>query len=313
MNSFSTDNPAYLPSAHTIFRPMGGVETLREVRDPAGRLMVSAFPCSLAKGLAPIFDGVAACYLLADHMSVYVGESLKMGQRLIQHANDMTKMFAREVYVIHGQHPFALDRSALLYLQHRLIDSCEDAGLVAVANSAAAHILPWSNQDRAVFEHFVKDSQRLLFDAGCRAINSNFASQLPPNLAAEIGASAEDEEELEINVPQVPPPGGELDLNYCGLFARGYWSFPKGFVVMAGAEVRKPVNESTRKNIAKLRVKLEAAQALVPIAGVNDRWRLQFATRFFSAAVAAKVLTGAHVAATKWVRPSYPQPMPIAD
>lgn len=312
MNSVSHDNTAYLPTAHTIFRPMGGVATLREIRDRSGRLMVSAFPCSLIKGLAPIFSGVAACYLLADDKRVYVGESLKMDQRLIQHAADPSKGFAREIYVVHGQAPFGLDRSALLYMQHRVLELVDDAGLVAVTNSAHAQLLPWSDPDRAVFERFVRDSQRLLFDAGCRIIDSNFASQLPPELLAERGASPEEEEELEINVPTAPPRGGELELNYCGLFARGYWTYPKGFVVMAGAEMRKLMNESTRKNITKLREKLEAVHALAPIAGVDDRSRLQVSVRFFSAAVAAKVVTGAHVAATKWVRPSYPEPTRVA-
>jgi hypothetical protein len=76
--------------------------------------------------------------------------------------------------------------------------------------------------------------------------------------------------------------------------------------------MRSIVNPSVRQNIKHLRLKLLAAQALAAIPGVQDRKRLRVAVRFFSAAVAAKALTGAHVAATKWVRPRYPQPLLIA-
>jgi hypothetical protein len=36
------------------------------------------------------------------------------------------------------------------------------------------------------------------------------------------------------------------------------------------------------------------------------------AVRFPSAAIAAKVITGAHVDSSKWVQPRYPQPILIA-
>jgi hypothetical protein len=310
MNSFPTDNSADLPRTHIVFRPMAGIEGFRQVRDPAGRLMVSAYPCTLAKGLAPVFEGMPGCYILSDHTKVYIGESKDMGQRGGQHAADSSKDFAREAYLIHAQPPYSLDRPARLYLQHRLIDLAEDAGLIAVSNVAIAQMLPWSDDERATYEHFVADALRLLFDAGCRAFNSNCASQLPPQSVPVTGAGSNEEQEFEINVPIAPPPGGELDLAYCGLFARGYWD-AKGFVVMAGAEVRNRINASTRDNIGKLRRKLDAARVLARIPGLQDRQRLQVAVRFFSAAVAAKVVTGSHVAGTKWVRPSYAQP--VAD
>lgn len=309
-NDDSNDISAQLPRTYTIFRPMHLIEGPRLVRDPVGRLMVSAFPAAMTKGLAPVFAGVAACYLLADDKRVYIGESKKVDQRLLQHAADPSKSFTREIYVIHGQHPHVLDGSALLYLQHRLIDAAEDAGLVELTNSAAAKILPWSDQERATLERFTDDARRLLFDAGCRVFNSNFASQLPLPRVPDEGASPEQQTKLEINVPTAPPPGGELELNYCGLWARGYWD-SKGFVVLAGADVRYPINASTRQNIGSLRLELENAQVLIPIPDLQDRRRLAVSIRCFSAAVAAKVLTGAHVSATKWLPPRHPQ-TPIA-
>lgn len=309
-NDDSNDINVQLPRTYTIFRPMDLIEGLRQVRDPVGRLMVSAFPAEMAKGLAPVFAGVAACYLLVDHMRVYIGESRKVDQRLLQHAADPSKSFAREIYVVHGQHPHVLDGSARLYLEHRLIDLAEDAGLVEVTNSATAKILPWSDQERATLERFTGDARRLLFDGGCRVFNSNFASQLPVQRLPDTDASPERQMKLEINVPTAPPPGGELELHYCGLWAHGYWD-SKGFVIIAGADVRYPINGSTRPNIGGLRLDLERAQVLIPIPGLQDRRRLEVSIRCFSAAVAAKLVTGAHVAATKWLSPRHPK-TPIA-
>jgi len=51
---------------------------------------------------------------------------------------------------------------------------------------------------------------------------------------------------------------------------------------------------------------------LVPIPGVEDRERLCVAVRFPSAAIAAKVVTGAHVDSSKWQAPRYPRPILIA-
>jgi hypothetical protein len=76
--------------------------------------------------------------------------------------------------------------------------------------------------------------------------------------------------------------------------------------------MRSIVNPSLRRNIKHLRLKLLAAQALAAIPGVQGPHAFA-GCGFFSAAVAAKALTGAHVAATKWVRPRYPQPLLIAD
>ncbi len=298
MNSF-IDISAQLPRALSIYRPLPGVDGFRQVRDPVSRLMVSVFPFASARSLAPILDGVAACYILSDQVKVYIGETKDIGQRGCQHASDPSKNFAREVHVIHGQHPFALDRSARLYLQHRLIELAEDAGLVAVCNVASAQMLPWSDEERATCEHFVADALRLLFDAGCRAFHSNFASLLPPQSTPETNARA-GQQQLELDVPIVIPPDGELDLAYCGLFARGFWD-DKGFVVLPGAELRNRINDSTRDNISDFRDRLAAAQAVAPIRGLKDRARLQMSMRVESAAVAAKIVTGAHVAGTKWV------------
>lgn len=312
MSLFPTDTTVQPPCAHTIYRPMGGIEGLREIRDPVGRLMVTAFPFAMARSFATTYERLAACYLLADHVTVYIGESMKTGRRLGEHAADPSKAFAREVFLIHAQEPQSLDRSALLFLQCRLTELAEEAGLVKLSNNANPQVLQWSDEDCAIFDRFVGDAQRLLFDAGCRAFNSNCASQLPTVSETEIGLSPEDDAAMEIDVPVTPPVGGELQLAYGDLWARGYWA-EEGFVVLAGSEVRSVINPSANPIVTKRRGELAAAQALVAIPGLQDRLRLQVSVRFPSAAIAAKVVTGAHVSGNKWVDPSHPHRFLIAD
>jgi hypothetical protein len=60
------------------------------------------------------------------------------------------------------------------------------------------------------------------------------------------------------------------------------------------------------------RAELASANALTDIPGVEGRKRLLVAVWFPSAAIAAKVLTGAHVDSSKWILPRHPQPFIIA-
>ncbi|OKO86822.1 hypothetical protein [Bradyrhizobium sp. AS23.2] len=165
-------------------------------------------------------------------------------------------------------------------------------------------------------ERLVTDGRRLLFDAGCRILNGNLASQLPAQAAiqAAIDDNQDVDEAVEIELPITLPPEGEptLELDYCGIWARGYHGH-EGFVVTAGSEVRNVQTPSLRKNIKRLRADLLGRGVVVPIAGVKNRLRFQVAWPFFSAAVAAKFVTGAHVAATKWVRPRTLAPIARAE
>jgi hypothetical protein len=102
-------------------------------------------------------------------------------------------------------------------------------------------------------------------------------------------------------VPTAPPPGSQFSLDYCEIWARGYVDQEGGFVVMAGAELRTFLNESARSNVGELRRELALAQVLEPIAGIDGRLRLRVAVRFRNAALAAKVVTGAHISRHKWV------------
>ncbi|WP_407117267.1 hypothetical protein [Bradyrhizobium sp. LMG 9283] len=293
------------PCTHTIYRPRGGIEGYRQVRDPAGRLAVTAFPIAMAKDLAASCDLWSACYVIAGHGEAYIGESNRAARCVAEHAADPAKAFAAEAYLLHEQEPHTLAWSARLYLDHRLTALAQEAGLVTLANTAPPRVLPWPVEHTATLERLVTEGRRLLFDAGCRIFNANRVRRLPAD--AEIKGSQNADEAAATDLPMASPPEGELELDYCGIWARGHHD-DEGFVVSAGSEVRNILNASLRQNIRDLRAELRAKGVLVPIAGVQDRLRFRVGWTFFSAAVAAKLITGAHVAATKWVRPRSPEP-----
>lgn len=312
---FPTETIQVQPCTHTIYRPLGGIDGYRQIRDPAGRLVVTAFPLAMARSLAATRD-LSACYVIAGQGEAFIGESNRALKCIADHAEDPAKAFAAEAFLLHEQEPHTLEWSARLYLEHRLFGFAKEAGLVALANTGEPRVLPWPVEQAATMERLVTDGRRLLFDAGCRILNANRASQLPAQAAIQA-ASDDDQnagEAVEIDLPMTLPPEGEptLKLDYCGIWARGYHG-PEGFVVTAGSEVRNVQTPSLRKNIKKLRADLLGRGVVVPIAGVKDRLRLQVSHCFFSAAVAAKFVTGAHVAATKWVRPRPLEPIARAE
>ena len=174
---------------------------------------------------------------------------------------------------------------------------------------------------RATLDRIVDDGQRLLFDSGCRAFHSNYASmrrELPdtdrpdasvPEIACD--ADTDDIGEMEIGVIATPRGVGDFELVYGDLWARGYPS-DEGFVVTAGSEVRSLINASVNPIVHTRRAELANAGALAEIPGLTDRQRLMVSVWFPSAAIAAKVITGAHVASNKWTALRHPQPFIIA-
>jgi len=202
-----------------------------------------------------------------------------------------------------------------VYLQYRLTAMAEQAGLVEVVKGVNPQAIELAQEKRVSLDHLLSEyGERLLFDAGCRVLRSNFASQRRDRLATETVEMAVDADEagpMQIGVIASPPLGSELELAYGDLWARGYPA-QDGLVVMAGSEVRGKVNPSVNQALHTRRAELAAAQASAPIAGVEGRSRLRVAVWFASAAIAAKTLTGAHVDSSKWVQPRYPQPILIA-
>ena len=296
---FSSETLQLQPCSHTIYRPYGGIEGYRQIRDPAGQLAVTTFPMGMARRLAASFDQWSACYVLAGNGQAYIAQSYCAMQCIAEHAVDPTKAFATEVFLLHEQEePRTMDWSRRLYLEQRVSAIAKEAGLARIVNSVEPRGLPWRPEQA---ERLVEQARRLLFDAGCRVLNGNFPSQ--PTAQGKGDDNPDAEEAVEIASP-IGPVLEEFEFDYCGISARGSADDEGFFVVKAGSELRARENPSLRQNIRRLRADLRARGVVVPIAGVRDRLRLQVDWRFFSAAVAAKFVAGAHVAGTKWVRPA---------
>ncbi|WP_143198100.1 hypothetical protein [Bradyrhizobium sp. AS23.2] len=297
------------PSTHTVHRPYGGIEGLREIRDPAGLLLVTVFPLGMAERYSVVRESLAACYVLASQGEVYIGQSRWIDNASLQQATASAQDIAGEVYLIHAQRENWLFRTALPYLEDRLTELAEEAGLVEVTNCASART--WSSEDHAILGRFVGESLRLLFDAGCRVFHTTPASRPPAAAEADRAIVPAIEETAEIDVDAVPHLGGELALADAGLWARGYYG-AEGFVVLAGSEVRAAINPSANgRSISMLPEQL--AEIMVPIPGVDNRLRLGAAICFRSPAIAAKFLTGATMGSTNWVRPRYAEQIVVAE
>jgi predicted GIY-YIG superfamily endonuclease len=311
MTLFSTGNCVQPACTINVHRPAGGIDGLREVHDDVGRLTVSAFPVAMVKDMSMSRAAAPATYILADHATAYIGETGNVGRRLTDHLADPSKAFAREIYVIFGYQRAWFDKTAAIYLQHRLTELAERAGLVEIIKGVNPQVLELPSHRRASLDQFVEHGERLLFDAGCRVLRSPFASQRRAPAEADTMAP-EDVGPMSIGVIATPPLGTELELRHADLWARGFSTEDNGFIVMAGSEIRSTLNPSAPQIVKTRRNELMDAEALVPIAGVQDRQRLCVAVRFPSAAIAAKVVTGAHVDSSKWQPPRYPRPILIA-
>lgn len=294
------------PSTHTVQRPYGGIVGLREVRDPAGRLVVTVFPMDLDERYAVIGESLATCYVLVAEGEVRIGHRRRIDNASLRKATAAAQGAAGEVYLIHAKRENWLFRAALPFLEDRLTELAKEAGLAEVTNDASART--WSGEDHAILGHFVSESLRLLFDAGCRVFHATPASRLPAAAEGDRGIDAAKNETAEIDVDAVSSVGGELALDDAGLWARGYHG-AEGFVVLAGSELRTVVDPS-----ADLRRRREQlAEIMVPIPGVDDRLRLEAAVCFRSPAIAAEFLTGAKMGGTTWVRPRYAEQIMVAE
>jgi hypothetical protein len=299
MTLLSINGSAPPASTTIVYRPTGGIEGYREVHDGVTDMVVSSFAWATMREV-PIV-AVPACYLLVDHNSVYLGETVDIKRRLNEHARDSSKNFAREVYLITAAHRLSelwSDSTTAEFLQCELTDLAEQAALVEVVKGANPRIPGLSNDRRAMLEPLVRHCQRLLFDAGCRVFRSNAPTQRRAAADAE-SLGSDPAGPMRIGVNATPIPGSELELAYGDLWVRGF-PHEGRFVVMAGSEVRSSVNESAWDWVKDDRHQLRAAGALLPIAGLEDRERLGVAIEFGSASSAAKLVTGSRDGG-KWV------------
>jgi Fe-S cluster assembly iron-binding protein IscA len=307
--------PSLQACTSKIYRPAGGVSGLRLIQNGASRIAVWAFPMAEATSIALPRAVSAIAYVLLSHDMAYFGESKNGLARVVDHLADPTKSFAREAYVVTGYPEPWPDKLPAIYLQYRLWSIAQAAGHLNIANVQRPQTPVAANEDRGLLERYVEDARLLLRDGGCHALDSNFASQrrlAPPVEQDEDTIVPEDMVPIRIDVIAMPPIGGELELDYMGLWARGYPS-EGGFVVLPGAEFRTAVNASAQEIIKTRRAQLNDAGALVEIAGVGDRSRLLVALWFPSPAIAAKVVTGAHIGSRVWVPRRYPKPILIAN
>jgi len=303
-------------SATIIHREAGNITGIREIFDRTTRLSVWAFPFSMIDQFAAKLMATAAAYILTDHRSIYVGESHNVGRRLLEHATDNSKRFAREVFVVSAFDSQWFDKTSAVQLQHRLTHAAKTAGLMEVrlgTNPQEIALPPWLlGSNDGMFDA----APRLLFDAGCRAFHSNCDSQLSLAAAgpamglsgdAEVGEN-DDSGLMEIGVTTTPRNVDEYELNYFDLWARGY-QFGDRFIVAAGSDFHNIETPSVNEIIKTRRKELFARGVLKSIRGIEDRKRSMVAIAFPSKAIAAKVVCGAHVDSSKWQLLQVEQPI----
>jgi hypothetical protein len=318
--NMSIINPAALRSASTILRDGEGLGGHRLVTDDAATLCVQAFPFAAAAVAASGSAlAVPAAYLLVDsaQQQVYVGETNHLGRRLQEHALHPAKSFAVEVFALRGRDR-GLEKPAVVHFQKRLSERIEIAGRARLVNVVAACAADLTLQRQVSLDRMFEDGLRLLLDAGCRCLwprleasaqGRNIAANDDPEprpprgaeTAVETAAGDEegDEGPMQIGVTVVPLGVEEQMLWFGNLWARGY-DHEGTFVVAAGSEMRRFTNPSANAHTVARRQRLIDTGTAITVDGLEDRLRLQVAVAFPSRAIAAKVLTGAHVGSEKW-------------
>lgn len=294
-----------------ICRSGSDIVGVREAIDDLTGLTVTAFPVTMVRDIIPARAMMTAAYVLSGLISnrrrIYLGESSRIGRRLYDHSCDPSKAFAVEVFVITKCGLDPLDKTAALYLQAHLTRVAEDAGVVTVQKGTGAQVIDPSLRHATTYFKMAKIAERLLFDAGCVAFQSHFAAlntQLDDGTELLTSITEDDAAPIEIGVVAGPAGAEEYQLAYGDLWARGCYA-DAGFVVTAGSEVRRDINPSVNPILHTRRDELLDAGVLADIPGLRDRQRLTVSVWFPSPAIAAKVVTGAHVARNKW--------MPVAD
>ncbi len=280
-------------SATIIHREAGGIVGLRQVLDRTTRLSVLTFPFRIIDQMAGRLMATAAAYILADHRSLYIGESGNVGRRLLSHAVDPSKKFAREVYVISAFDDEWFDKSSAVQLQHRLTSDAKKAGLMELRLGVNPQDIGLPRWLLGSNDEMFSVVPRLLFDAGSRAFHSNCGGQpatggAAPGAAADAESGETDDSGLmEVDVTTTPPNVDEYQLNYFDLWARGY-QFGDRFIVAAGSDFHNVETPSVNEIVKTRRRELLARGVLQSIRGIEDRKRSMVAIAFPSKAIAAK-------------------------
>lgn len=303
-----SSNSVHLPCTSKIVRVGNEIAGPRCIHNNASRIAVTAFPMRELANV--VFPAGPAFYVLQNHDSIYIGETLCAETRVFKHLLDPAKSFAREVLVVTASPDPWPSKLPVIYLQHRFWSEAQAAGLMNVVNKQTPSLPVVPEDEQGIFERYFLDARQALFDAGCRAFDSVLDSQCRTVLETTdteddmIGA----EGAMHIDVPLHPPAGGQYELRYCGLWACGYAEADGSFVVMPGAELRSAVNASSNKIVTTRRKELKRVGASAEIPG-SGRERLLVGVRFASSSIAGKVVTGAHVPSSVWVPRPHAQPI----
>lgn len=285
----------------------------RTVTDDAIPLCVWAFPFG-AIGAVTATGALAqpGAYILTGHDAngpvAYVGESGNVGARLPDHADKKT--FATEVFVI-THVGGAIGKYDAIHWQKCLSGLVEEAAVARLIKGTGPIRAPIAPERAAELDRMLGQALHLLVDAGCRCLVRG--PQPAPAVVAErssassngvtLPSDTDDGDEagpIEIGVSTVPIGTEEQALTYGDLWARGYQHQGR-FVVAAGSEMRKEANPSANGFTLQRRARLIEVGTAVLIGAEDDqRYRLEAAVAFPSKAIAAKVLTGAHVGTEKW-------------
>jgi hypothetical protein len=294
-----------------IYRPDNDIAGLRTLSQPFSKFVVHAFPFASIAEIARLdILKTAGSYLLYNRRlaKAYVGESGNVANRLPDHIRDPEKNYATTVFVItttDGSHK----KEHAEFGQRYYYDAAEAADLVTLTNERRPHSVNLDPEEADPLIRSLSNVFLQLFDAGCRAFHDCVAPK--PAIAAagtgwagiEVFAADEDNGRDEMlighEVTTVPLGVEESELDYQGLWARGYWYSKDRFVVAAGSEVRVATNKVI-PGIVKKRNTLEASGVLAPIAGVTDRKRLLVPIMLRSDANAAEVCSGAHIDSSAW-------------
>ena len=287
---------------------------LRVIALPFGAIGATVNGADLAMPGAYIITGRDA-----GGEAAYVGESGNVAARLPDHADK--RWFAAEAFVL-AHVDGRICKPDAIHWQMALSQLIEEAGVARLVKGTGPCRAPITPERANELDLMLAQALPLLVDAGCRCVirgPRTAAEEAKTGPVAEVTASPagneEGEEEdgpIEIGVSTTPIGTQEDELAYGDLWARGY-DYQGRYLVAAGSEMRKDANPSANARTIERRKRLVEAGAAVLTGPVGtERYRLQTAVAFPSKAIAAKVLSGAHLGTEKWRRLPAAAPLIIA-
>lgn len=267
----------------------------KELCDREVGMKVTAFPIERADDM--LRNGrllTAGAYILLGSGRAHAGESRMVSKRLRRQIHDAAKSFTRFCYVV-TELDGVFSKQDVVHLQACLDAAIEDAGIVELVKGQEPWPADLPEWRIAELDRLLPRILRMLGDAGCYAVADR------PHWLSDPAADLLDDGDMEIGAsPDMRSVEREAVLEYLDFRARGYERVDGSFVVLPGSEIRKEENRSIIQKIRTRRRRLLAGDLTSKIPGVTDRERLNLAVGFPSKAIAAKVLSGAHLRTDNW-------------